>query len=205
MLARLAGGPACRRPLHGRSKCRSSYPPRAGHRPKTPQLVPAARRFVEWRGGSAAFPRVADHRTPMSHSPLTPPLEGALVQSVTLVDRLSRTVPGTFRVGSLPRPSAAPGRRRRSHARGQRPHPAANAGNGRVVLRRRGGNGAYSPGALDLLHRQLSGAAAIAAPRFPARVARRSAGHVLFRGTARGLARHRASCRWCATCGFSRG
>jgi AraC-like DNA-binding protein len=38
----------------------------------------------------------------MSQPPKTLPLEGALVQSVTIVDQLTRTVPGTYRAVSLP-------------------------------------------------------------------------------------------------------
>ena len=166
--------------------------------------------------GSPTFCRMAGwvrrvpacRRSPYAHEPFAPHPAARRRARPERNARRSAQPHGSRHVsgGQSARPSAAPGRRRRSHARGQRPHPAANAGNGRVVLRRRGGNGAYSPGALDLLHRQLSGAAAIAAPRFPAPVrgppVRRAC---LVSRHSQGPARHERLADGVPTCGFSRG
>lgn len=139
----------------------------------------------------------------MSHSPLTPPLEGALVQSVTLVDRLSRTVPGTFRVGSLPGHllhlvvAGEVTQEVNGHTQRLTPGTAVWYYEDEVVT----GHILRVPWTFYTVNFQ---ALRLLPPPGSQRVARRSAGHVLFRGTARGRAT-RASCRWCATCGFSRG
>jgi len=87
-------------------KCRISDRSYSGHGREIPQVVPHGPHFVQCTYLSGVFPSVADRLMTMNHTERSTPIEGALIQSVVIVDRLTRAVPGTFRAVSLPGNSA---------------------------------------------------------------------------------------------------